>query len=208
MSDGRYIFTMPENTPPLTYAMLQGVEKVGTTVTIGHGDVWDHTWAGSVCGVTFRLYDTVLAYIYPGHVEFTAHGDRHRATDAWLSKIVHDNGIGDSCAREKFVLCIVGGPDNGKPVEGAVFGSAPSCGYCGALLARIKGGWIAPRPFYRQGSFSSYALIPGDIRPATVHEQTVCGKSPREDHAHEPWCNHDAAAVRDGVCECGTRVSR
>lgn len=24
--------------------------------------------------------------------------------------------------------------------------------------------------------------------------------------ADEPWCNHDAPAVRDGVCECGTRV--
>ena len=22
----------------------------------------------------------------------------------------------------------------------------------------------------------------------------------------EPWCNHDAAAVDDGVCECGLRV--
>jgi hypothetical protein len=23
----------------------------------------------------------------------------------------------------------------------------------------------------------------------------------------EPWCNHDAVAVVDGVCECGMRVS-
>jgi hypothetical protein len=24
----------------------------------------------------------------------------------------------------------------------------------------------------------------------------------------EPWCNHDAPAVRNGVCECGAKVSQ
>jgi hypothetical protein len=24
--------------------------------------------------------------------------------------------------------------------------------------------------------------------------------------SREPWCNHDPAAVRNGICECGARV--
>lgn len=207
MNDARYIFTMPADTPPLTYALLQGVRKIGTTVTILHGKVEDKTHSGTVPGVTFRLYETDLAHIYPGRVEFTVHGDRHKATDAWLGKIIADNGVGDGCYREQFVLRIGGGWNDGAAVEGASFDAETSCGYCGAVLIRIKAGWLAPKPFYTYGTFSVYAPGSGG-RLATVSDQMTCAKSPHKDRAHEPWCNHDAAAVRGGVCECGTRVSR
>lgn len=31
---------------------------------------------------------------------------------------------------------------------------------------------------------------------------------PQTGEEHEPWCNHDAAAVHGGVCECGLMVTR
>ena len=57
-----------------------------------------------------------------------------------------------------------------------------------------------------------------DIRIMDAHTYEVALRGPGMDghvarfrfrdtgHA-EPWCNHDPAAVRNGVCECGQRIS-
>lgn len=200
-----YIFRMPAGTPPLTYPMLRGLAErargIGCTVTLQH-------YSDCPPYVQFDLYRTTLARIYPDHVEFAEHGDQHKATTAWLTKIVQDNGIGSQCYHERFVLYAYGS-NSGKPLEGATFPAAPSCGHCGALIEHTgpRGEWKARSPFYEHCTFSSW--IPdgrGSIRQATDDEMLLCKQAPGG--RHEPWCNHDAAAVRNGVCECGAKVSR
>jgi hypothetical protein len=39
---------------------------------------------------------------------------------------------------------------------------------------------------------------------ADIKDGVITGHS--DATAEEPWCNHDAVAVVDGVCECGVRV--
>jgi hypothetical protein len=61
-----------------------------------------------------------------------------------------------------------------------------------------EGQWFLHWPGTRQGPYPS-AQAAWDAWHAS-------GEAARVSKAAEPWCNHDPAAVHDGVCECGTAV--
>lgn len=98
-----YIFRFPADVPKLTCESLNAYilarpsgaillsRAIGTTVTVlqGEGFVW------------LKLYDTIIAAIFPGQVSFSPHDDPHLATTAWIGKIVRDNGIGGTVWRER-----------------------------------------------------------------------------------------------------------
>lgn len=96
-----YIFRMPAGTPDLTFAGLAARLRevcdlprckacclaIGTTVRVSRA-------GGRRDALDFSLYGTVIARISMGTVYFPETGDAHLATTEWLSRIVHDNGIG------------------------------------------------------------------------------------------------------------------
>jgi len=100
---GNYIFRFPAGMPRLTFAGLKaitdnyGTGKIGTTVTIQES-VRSLSGPGETY-ILFQLYDTVLARIFPGRVEFAGCDDPHMSTTAWLGKIARDNGLGSTAGR-------------------------------------------------------------------------------------------------------------
>lgn len=98
-----FIFRFPADMPELSYRPLDAeigklcsqpncrscVLEIGTTVKVRRLPL----------ALEFRLYDTVIAYIYPGCVEFSKTDDPHQATTEWLTRIVQDNGIGYGVGR-------------------------------------------------------------------------------------------------------------
>ena len=90
-------FSIPGEAPFLNHASLElfmggrGERKFGTLVTIGREPLLDAAGERSDA-FSFRLYRTLLAYIYPTHVVFLRH-DNAQMTTEWLAKIMRDNGI-------------------------------------------------------------------------------------------------------------------
>lgn len=50
-----------------------------------------------------------------------------------------------------------------------------------------------------KAGFDVYEDVEGAMGPAAFKSDT--------DENGEPWCNHDAVAVHNGVCECGVVVT-
>jgi hypothetical protein len=122
---GEYRFRIPENCPELSAEGLsewlgkRSHRKIGRTVTIRPGAMRETFY--------FVLYEAVIAEIGPEQVYFPVTGDAHQATTAWLSRIVHDNGLGLTAWRvdgrapghrdpAPGLLAIDG--DRARPVEG------------------------------------------------------------------------------------------
>lgn len=101
-----YPFRFPAEMPSLTYAGLEGIERIGSTVRVV-------TMAGGTR--VLRLYRTSIAWIEPESVYFAKTGDTHQATRMWLEHIVQDNGIGRSVYRDRRGVLVI---DGGAKVEG------------------------------------------------------------------------------------------
>lgn len=116
---------MPAQIPGLDHASLHAYiggragRRIGTTVTVGRVLVDP--------GITFVLYETRLATIYPDRVDFDHHGDTHQLTSSWLGRIVRDNKLGAVVCRIRprsgfpgaGILTIDG--DRDKPIEGRTY---------------------------------------------------------------------------------------
>lgn len=76
------------------------------------------------------------------------------------------------------------------------YGAVESCADCGQPL-----GWRGGMPPGPSGYWEHVDPWAG----RTCAEERGA-REIRPDLDREPWCNHDAIAVVDGVCECGTRV--
>lgn len=178
MSYSPYIFQFPAGMPDLTFAQL-GARlnalcdpaehprctscelRIGTTVHV--------RWHGRdrAQGVSFRLYDTLIARIGPQLVWFPEHGDGHTATTYWTERIAADNRIGSSVYRIRRrkadrpgpavtrglsgLLVIDGSRD--RPVEGYAYpvgeyGAEPWCNHDGPGAVpgrRCECGEVVPR---------------------------------------------------------------
>jgi hypothetical protein len=191
-----YLFRMPADTPPLTFARLrercqrqnyagQNIGKIGSTVTLYYvnqlGDDGPDPY------VSFRLYFTTLARIYRDRVEFTTHSDQHMATREWLNKIATDNGLGGGVFRENFTYYLSVPAPGGRhklPLLGQAFTAAPLCCYCGTLLVGLDGKtreWEG-QPQWRTVTSKTGTTVELD-RPAM---RRVCPSPEAPGHRHWP----------------------
>ena len=137
-----FIFRFPTDMPPMTFEALAArladlcdrgncladVAEIGSTVKL-RWNGRDHS------AVLVRLYSTTIAILgKDGTIRFP-NDDPHMATREWISKIIHDNGLGRNAWRiprrvsdgpgpevkrgRAGLLCIDG--DRGKPVHGPVY---------------------------------------------------------------------------------------
>src|ERR1700743_864782 len=104
MANPNFIFRYPADMPELSYEVLAAkldelcdhrrcvscALEIGTTVKVRR------TGEG---GVSLRLYGLDIAHITAGYVTFGNADDPHRATAAWLTRVVQDNGIGYGVGR-------------------------------------------------------------------------------------------------------------
>lgn len=120
-----FIFRFPADTPPMTFealaARLRAVcdherclscyDTIGTTVQIR----W-HTADRS--SVMVRLYETTIAVLTDDDTIRFPNDDPHKTTTEWISKIVHDNGLGHGVCRIRRRKSDGPGPDASRGQAG------------------------------------------------------------------------------------------
>jgi hypothetical protein len=134
-----FLFRFPANTPEMTFDALahrldglcdqEGCtscyDQIGSTIQV--------RWYGRRrIGLMVRLYETTIAILGSDDTIKFPNDDPHKTTTEWISKIIHDNGLGRNAWRirrhaadgpgpevargQAGLLCIDG--DRGKPVHG------------------------------------------------------------------------------------------